>query len=203
MEQPDTSPKSEAKKRPLTIAEAKLVSDSAFLAQNIAASMSRKYDPGFLDPNQALSDAYLGLIEAARQHDPSTGPFEAYAATCCRNKIIDGIRKEYKRGTSPSRANGGIINLDILSGSDELSFEEIAPSTDPTPEDIVVSRWHKTTALEGLMRVLTPRQREAVTLRLQNATLNTIGEEIGITKAGVSKLLSVAAAKMKAVIDSY
>lgn len=44
----------------------------------------------------AVSNAYLGLVEAARAYDPDRGPFEPFAVRYVKGRILNGIRGEVR-----------------------------------------------------------------------------------------------------------
>ncbi len=69
-----------------------LVRDHLDLVGKVVAAVSARY-PRHVDREELWNAGALGLVEAARRYDPSTGiPFERYATIRVRGAIIDSTR---------------------------------------------------------------------------------------------------------------
>ena len=69
-----------------------LVTGHLWLVDRLAANAARRY-PSHVDRRDLWSAGVLGLVEASRRYDPSTGvPFASFASARVRGEIIDQAR---------------------------------------------------------------------------------------------------------------
>ena len=95
------------RKDKLTPDQAKLVEGHIALAHKIVNS-HRQYDaPGRASKEDLVSEAYLGLVEAAMTWEPALGPFLPYAKKVVKNKLI--IADRNSRGQVKLSTNSHII----------------------------------------------------------------------------------------------
>jgi RNA polymerase sigma factor (sigma-70 family) len=82
----------------------KLVRDHLAFARGIARNLSWDTESG----EEAIADAYLGLVQAAQRYDPAKGEFKAHAALRIAGEIRDGMRRRDRLHRRRSRPLGNL-----------------------------------------------------------------------------------------------
>jgi len=72
----------------------KLVGDHLVYAQKLARKFKKRL-PSFVDFDDILSSAYVGLVESANKYRATDGSFTTYAFRRIYGSIQDFLRKEY------------------------------------------------------------------------------------------------------------
>ncbi len=149
-----------------------------------------------------------GLSEAIDRFDPDYGTkFETYAIQRIRGKIIDEIRKLQIKPRSKPQSENEVkfhnISLDQpLSDNEGFSLNEILPSEEDTPDEIVNSNERKTLLIEAIQK-LHERDRLIITLYYyENMNYKEIAEVINITVSRVSQIHSKILKELKLKLDT-
>lgn len=77
----------------------KLVGEHMIYAEKLARKFKKKL-PSFVDFDDILSSAYVGLVESANKYKESDGSFTTYAFKRINGSMQDFLRKEYFPETS-------------------------------------------------------------------------------------------------------
>lgn len=165
---------------PLTAEQQRLVERHVGLA--IAISHRMTIIPQ--DRQDIQSDAFLGLVNAARRRDPSR-PFAPYAAAYIEGEILHGRRDRSGHRTGRLHNRPTMISLD-----DELALAD-EHAGDPAE---AAELWDAVDRLPA---------RDALVVRLyyqRDMTQEQIGLLLGVSKMRVSRILHVARARLQATI---
>lgn len=142
-----------------------------------------------VDPEEAQSDAYLGVTKAAHARRPGE-PFTAYAQTFIWGEIRHGVcgRMGMRGGRSPRRPSMLRLDDPVSDGSDE-SFADRVPDLDSLSPD--EAAWHR-----ELWRMVAQLPERQVRVVYSYYTLDTAQAEIaqaeGVSQMQISRDLAAA-----------
>lgn len=127
----------------------------------------------------------MALVKAIERYRPGNGAsFKAYAVPT----IVGELRRHQARGTWP--AGGGAPGA-VVTTLDEESLEAVVAESE-------LRRSETRVVLRGAFRGLTRRERQVVALRFyRDLTQQRIAEELGLSQAQVSRILSSALTKLR------
>lgn len=172
----------------------RLVEANLAFARQIAMALVRQL-PRRIDAEELVSDAYLGLVEAAESFDRNRGSvFRSFAARRIRGAIIDGIRqRQHSRRVVPDPTLAS-IDVTITGRSErEAALSETIPADTSGGTTAVEIR----EIVQHIMLKLDPRARECVRrCWMEDARQVDVALELGICQPLVSRTLE--AAKRKA-----
>ncbi len=149
------------------------------LVRALARRFSRSDDP----TDELVQAGSIGLIKAVDRFDAARGrDLGAYAVPT----IVGELRRHSRRARAT--ASGGRQHPQVL---DEESVAAPGAETD-------FRRSENRAALGAAFRILTRREREVVVLRFyRDLTQQRIAQELGLSQAQVSRVLSEALAKLR------
>lgn len=133
----------------------------------------------------------VGLCKAINGFDASKGvKFNTYAVWAIRNEILVSLRK--KRIILA-------FSLDEtykLDNRKEISYSDMIADSKRFEEDVLADMQY-----EEIMNLLSDREREIVSLRMEDKTQYEIAEICGISQARVSKIIKDACKKCKKILE--
>lgn len=119
--------------RPLTDEQRALVDENQGLAYLTAYRMVNEGCVPKSMTEDAVQEAMIGLMQAARAFDPGRGfAFSTLAACCCRNRIRNAIAKEIRQ----SRVYG--MSLDATAGEGSAHMANLLPAPNDTEQEAVM-----------------------------------------------------------------
>jgi RNA polymerase sigma factor (sigma-70 family) len=145
---------------------------------DLAARMAARTHAGRLDLGQRESAAAYGLCVAAIHWRPEKGPFRRFASHVIRNAVFRDLEDSQRRRTSP------------LAG-----LEPDDPHDDIEAVDL---RDEARTVILDRVDVLSPRQREALTLFLGGLRWIEVAERMGVSKQAAENFRARIVAKLSA-----
>lgn len=192
-----TETRTPAKRPPLTEDQQQLVVKFAWKAERMA---SARVNP-FVDPDDRLQHAYLGLMDAARSFDPSLGfKFVTHAHDRIWGAIRDGergggffgdVRGQMKAAKKSGRemprvklVGGTKAGVASDPDGDEIDLGSlfVAPREPNTLDD--------RDEIDAAMEVLSPRERLIVEARfLKERTQKQAAELVGLSESSISKMI--------------
>lgn len=167
----------------ITADPAQLVEDNL----KFAHWMTRRAKPGRYAGetyDEVLSDALLGLFEAARRFDPSLGfTFATYASRCIWTTIYNGRRRRYKHAM---QGVSDPLSLDAAV-ADDIGLIDLLPdprddisAVDDADEHAQRMRW-----LAGLLDCVSVGEAAVLRLELTGQKTQQIADELGVSVATV------------------
>lgn len=173
------------------------------LVRQIAASFARRL-PGHVDRDELVGLGTLGWAEARARFDRSRGvPFAGFAAARIRGAILDGLR----RADTLSRADRRRAQQRDEPTPPRIIYDltECNAAADWTAGDADVSdalaRREMFDQLRAAMQRLSARERH-VLLRhfFDDASMRSIGCELGVTESRISQIISAALARLRSAL---
>ena len=183
--------------RPAVTVDA-LIEEHIDFATSLARGLRSRL-PNCVDSEELQSDAYLGLIKAARGFDPSRGVlFRTYATRHINGAMIDGLRKRHHlRLRLPRRT---IWSLDAPAGCADghpLTLGDTLPDTRCQPADHRIETRdeieHAMVRLDGLARQL------LTDTYLRGMQRRQIARRDGVTPSAVSSRLKTVHRRLEAM----
>lgn len=162
--------------------------------------------PSHVDRGDFESAAAMGLVNAARQFNPSFGiRFKTYAKLRIQGSILDELRKMdwmTRRQRQKDDGTGALLLLGDMSEKDDSNtgpMTEVEKKTKTDSElDQGVFVQELTVILAKAMEDLSWREHKVVSLYFyKDLSLGEIGEEMSITVGRVSQIKTSAIRKMK------
>lgn len=144
-----------------------LIEDHMEFAKSLACIYKRKL-PKFVDFDDILQQAYVGLVECAQKYNEAYGSFKTWAYTRINGSIVDYLRKQK--------------NTQCLDESPEMAIR-LTPNVDLV--DFLEEKTGKQTANMFIM------------FHIENYSLKEIGEKYNLTNVRISQIISKAENKMK------
>jgi RNA polymerase sigma factor (sigma-70 family) len=186
----------------LTPNQQKLVTEYMTFASGIARNMQMKI-PKLIEAEDAVSVAYVGLIEAARRFDPSKHDdgigtmgqhFKNFAYKRIHGAILDETRRLSFVGRRDKEAGkkAKIESLDEMMGDSDLPMRPLA--------DLEATPWLRVD-LQHAMEGLTEREQLVMWGFAFGTTGKEIGEQMGVTESRVSQIATIARAKLALVLE--
>ncbi len=159
----------------------------------------KKYYSHTSDQEDLISIGTIGLIKGISTFDPSKGArLATYAARCVENEILMYFRSQRKSSSDVSLSeyietgkDGNSLSLmDVICAEDDL-FDNLS------------ARETYTRLYQAIERVLTPREREILTLRYglggrAPRTQREIAAQLGISRSYVSRIEKKALNRLEA-----
>ncbi|MBO5050261.1 MAG: RNA polymerase sporulation sigma factor SigK [Oscillospiraceae bacterium] len=168
----------------------------------LVAHVLKKYYAQNADQEDLISIGTIGLIKGIESFDPSKGArLGTYAARCVENEILMYFRSQKKSSQDVSLSDyietagdGAALSLMDVVAQDEDLLERIS-----NREDI-------RKMLSAIDRVLTPQEKQVITLRygLGGGTpqkQRDVAKITGISRSYVSRIEKKALMKLKAVLE--
>lgn len=131
-----------------------------------------KYFPRLAFDEDMIQVGMVGLCKAAESYDESKGSFTTLAVTCIRNAILLELRDQSK---NPPTLSMSTVIHENADGEVELE-DSLVGDTDVDYYDV-----------QGMMSILTPRERKIVELLADGRTQDEIGKQLGIAQPTVSR----------------
>lgn len=141
--------------------------------------------PTFGHNEDIFQEGCIGLIKAADSYNDDKGTFPVYAYTC----ILNTIRAYFRR----NRKHEGLLSLDFMVENDD---DESVSFIDSIPDEYFENNFTKVER-DMFIDTLSDKERTIVNLRKIGMTYQEIGNEIGVPKQSVDKVLSKVAAKWR------
>ncbi len=165
----------------------------------LVAHIVRKYYPSSPFKEDLISIGTVGLIKSVDSFNVKNGArFATYGAKCIQNEILMYFRSRKKLGAEVS------INetIDTDREGNPLTYIDVIKIDDTIADDLDV-KFKTALAAEYVERILTPREREIITLRygLSGAdpvTQREVAARLGISRSYVSRIEKCALDKLRA-----
>ena len=165
---------------------------------------NKKYYTQTADQEDLISIGTIGLIKGISTFDASKGArLATYAARCVENEILMYFRSQKKTASDVS------LSECIETGKDgtSLSLMDVIDSEEDLFEDLSAREMHGKLR-EIMQQVLTPREREILTLRygLSNQTPQTqreLAARCGISRSYVSRIEKKALKKLEDALSPF
>jgi len=168
------------------MAKHELVEEYLFLADLIALDYANI--PG-CRIEEARSEAAMGLIRAAEAYNPDKGEFTPYASRAIRNALNTLYAKQLRMlKIFPKSIDEPILKIRHQQDSSSSDGDNLraltAGSADVRKE---IRQNEAATALDSLMKLLTPREQIAVEALRVGKSYPEIGMALGVTKQAAHK----------------
>ena len=165
---------------------------------------NKKYYTQTADQEDLISIGTIGLIKGISTFDASKGArLATYAARCVENEILMYFRSQKKTASDVS------LSECIETGKDgtSLSLMDVIDSEEDLFEDLSAREMHGKLR-EIMQQVLTPREREILTLRygLSNQppqTQRELAARCGISRSYVSRIEKKALKKLEDALSPF
>jgi RNA polymerase sigma factor (sigma-70 family) len=138
----------------------------------MARTLALRYAGPLLRPDDAIQEAFVGLVEAAASYDPAQ-PWKPWARLWVLRRLFNAIRHAPPVRVPESAQRRGVEAPPVGQLRD-------APAEQADPEALAIE--HEARAQAGAM--LTRRERQILSLRRAGYTLREVGEKSG----GVSRV---------------
>lgn len=133
----------------------------------------------------------IGLVKTVNTFNPyKEVKFSTYATPIIRNEILMSFRK---KRIIPAFSLDEPCNLD---NGEEVSYADMIVDGKRFEKDVIADSLY-----EEIMDLLSDREREIVSLRMDGKTQNEIAEICGISQAQVSRIIKTAYKKCKKILD--
>ena len=138
-------------------------------------ALARHY-AGIAEQDDLVQEGLIALYECSCTYDAKRGiPFDAYALTCVRRRMISALRK-----------NSVVCSVTL----DELQSLPDLVSTAPAPEDYALGK-ESVERLRLLLHThLSPFERQVLTLHVEGLRHREIAQRVGKTEKSVENALS-------------
>jgi RNA polymerase sigma-32 factor len=184
----------------------------------LARSITKRYNKfvGAILPEDLHSEAYIGLLEAAKRFDPDLGiRFSTYAQHWIRAAITDHIFKVSTIVRSPSHGKGKLafwrgektiaVSMESrIAGEDnDLTLGDTFVSEGPLPDELAEESIDGQRLTEEIRRALSrlkDREREIIRARYlkeDSETLAVVAERFGISRERVRQIEVVALNRLR------
>lgn len=157
--------------------------------------------PGVTDMDDLVQDGWVGMLKAARTHDPSRCKISTLASLCIRGEIIDRARS-----LTHSRGYGAGVVLQSIDQpfSDERDehdghtlADRLADTLAEVPDETVTERQTIATLCQAIS-TLPKRQRQIVSaLYFDGVHPETLAAEFGLSESRVSQIKLEAVAALR------
>ena len=138
-----------------------------------------------------FSIGLIGLVKTVNTFNPDKGvKFTAYATTIIRNEILRTFRK---KRIIPA------FSLDepcCLDNGEEVSYADMIADGKRFEEDVIADSMY-----EEIMNLLSDREWEIISLRMDGKTQYEIAEICGISQSYASRIIKAAYKKCKKTLD--
>ena len=166
--------------------------------------IARRFENTGVNLEDLISIGTIGLIKGISTFDASKGArLATYAARCVENEILMYFRSQKKTASDVS------LSECIETGKDgtSLSLMDVIDSEEDLFEDLSAREMHGKLR-EIMQQVLTPREREILTLRygLSNQppqTQRELAERCGISRSYVSRIEKKALKKLEDALSPF
>jgi RNA polymerase sigma-B factor len=154
----------------------------------LVRALARRFSRSADQTEELVQAGSIGLIKAVDRFDAARGrDLGAYAVPT----IVGELRRHQSRG---AWSLGGGRPGAVATGLDESAVEAVGSENE-------LRRTETRAALRAAFRILTRREREVVALRFyRDLTQERIAEELGLSQAQVSRVLSAALRKLRHVL---
>lgn len=158
-----------------------------------------------LDEEDLLQYCYIGLWKACREYNPSKNvKFNTFAINNIRWNLMSSLKQEgsfdkaYKQtrklSDEENTAKFLYLDSDVGEGEDVNTFHDVCASDANVEKEV-----EENFLLKGVSEHLTHRQKQALEMRLENYTLEEIGEKFNISREAIRLDL----VKAKEIINTY
>lgn len=131
---------------------------------------------GAAEQDDLVQEGLIALYECSRSFDDTRGvPFEGYALTCIRRRMISTIRKN---------------SVDCSLSIEECQSLPDLVSTAPAPEDYALGKESVERLRVFIQSHLSPLERRVMGLHLEGASYREIAAQIGKSEKSVENALS-------------
>jgi RNA polymerase sigma factor (sigma-70 family) len=142
-----------------------------------------------IEDSEAFGDACVALVRAALAFDPERGlQFSTLAVRACNNAVLDGLRQR----TGWRRRERDKLHFHAIGDTDH----ECTARSEIDVQEIVRD-------VHAAIDKLPERNSYIVQRRLEGATLETIGAEVGLTKERVRQIWLQSLEMMRVVLVDY
>lgn len=167
--------------------------------ENLVYFVLKKYFTQFLNDEDMIQIGRIGLWQAAKGFDPSRGTaFSTYAVAAIYHEITKELRKQHTQSRS-----GAVTSLQepIVTSNDdgtELCLEDTL-SAPINAYDALDCEVDVTRALAKLKE----RERGVLRAYADGYTMEEIGHQHGITRAGVSRIIQSLRPRLRRELKAY
>jgi RNA polymerase sigma factor for flagellar operon FliA len=180
----------------------RLVSETLGLARKLAVQVTQACNRRLTD--DALGDAYEGLVDAANRFEPRGSSFKTYAAARIRGAVVDGMRRDqwFPNSRHFEERRQGPMSFEALrvvtDDDDDVDFVEVLEDPD-TPERVLEPGWDAEALWQAVARAdLTDQERRVLRLNFwEGWTLNRIGALYGVTESRACQISRAAQRKVQ------
>ena len=159
------------------------------LAESIARNIGRRQPP-WIDREDLVSAAYLGLTKAAHKYNPKTKvPFDAYARIRIHGEIMDSLRrKNFKHNST--------LQLFPEHSDDRVWIDPMTDLEIEIDRDVL-----KHAVRDAVERMPEGKQKQFVEMKyLEGMTGKQAGEKLGVKKPAASHLHKLAIVELRRVV---
>jgi RNA polymerase sporulation-specific sigma factor len=150
------------------------------------------------DTEDVIQEGMMGLLKAIRAYDPQKKvPFAAFASYCIMSQITDAVRKASRKKhqvlnesvslQSPAHVSDGERDLPLM------SF--ISSGSETRPDQVLQNQEDMTNLIAFIRQDLSPLERNAVLLFIQNLSYRQIADCLGVPVKSIDNALSRARRK--------
>lgn len=142
-----------------------------------------------LEDGDILGEGAIGLLQAERTFDPSLGAWSTFAVTAVRRRLLRAARRARAPVTIPVRfwegaERGPAEDAASMPGVDVTNVPYAAAGgPDGTIDDALALGW-----VRSQLGSLPPRVAQVIAARLDGATLEDIGAELGVSREWARQL---------------
>lgn len=143
-----------------------------------AVGIGLRYGCPPLDPDEAVQESLVALLDARRRYDPDRGPFVSCAGWAVRGRLEAAVKE--MRGRPSTVSMNGAVNE-----GEELELGDTLPGDRTLTPEIVGACVDACT----ILRPFTSREVRILTLRhAHGLTLEEIASDVGISRQGVEQI---------------
>lgn len=141
--------------------------------------------PRSMEPDDAMQEGFLGLLQAAQTYDPSRGSFMPYAASRIKGAVRDALRRDdYLTRSRRQKANDGTVG-EVERPKSLTEYDKLDPRVFGSCDDGDIARRMTLHAAVGSVQ-----GRNGTVLRrwLMGESQAAIGRSIGLSESRVSQI---------------
>jgi RNA polymerase sporulation-specific sigma factor len=152
----------------------------------LVVHIAKKFQNTGLPLDDLVGEGSVGLVRGLRSHNPALGTLSEHLSVSITHAIIDAVRRWKPWRQLPVDAEGEAVEPE----------DPLAEPVESGAEQADARAW-----VEQTMAVaLTPREREAVSLRYlqgEHRTLEEVAGVMGVTRERVRQMVETAVAKLR------
>ncbi|WP_428937778.1 sigma-70 family RNA polymerase sigma factor [Fontivita pretiosa] len=155
--------------------------------------------PGCVDVEELESDAYLGLLRAARTFNPDRGVmFRTYAASRIHGAMLDGLRQ--RNGIRRTRPPLRVTSLDVRIGGCDTEHDQTLGDTIAAKADPVGSELEMREEADFVLRQLDPASRKyLIDYHLRGMQQRQMAARHGVSESAISQRMRSIRRRVQAI----